>query len=301
MENEEEDDEVLSQKLSQLSTKDESEPKSSIMNKKRRRSSSSSNSNVISKKVKMADHPNSTSNSNKKQDQIPTYLLATNKSFSRMMKKIINTTTSNSINMDDLRHVAILMHQIGELKRDKQVKMIYLQSGTGTLKELGPMLNTIDRRVWPVQVKSKMLEKQELTKTTATAAAAATTTTMVINNKEDEHRDNEMFVRQYLKEVDEQIEQYQHQLDKHKSRLTDFTSTMEEAIKNFVHEHGMKPVEMKINFKIRLLHYDYDDEILERQYIQEKPNEYQVKHEHLYRINLICFDFSFVYHLDSNC
>jgi hypothetical protein len=34
---------------------------------------------------------------------------------------------------------------------------------------------------------------------------------------------------------------------------------------------------MKRDHKIGLLEYDYDAEILQRKYLQENPNEYQVK------------------------
>ena len=65
--------------------------------------------------------------------QIPTFLLETDKSFQNMIKKVMDT--ASSINKNDLRQVAILTYQIANLHLEKQTKTIYLESGTGTLKE----------------------------------------------------------------------------------------------------------------------------------------------------------------------
>jgi hypothetical protein len=81
----------------------------------------------VSKKIKLTDA------NEKEQDAIPTYLLTTNKSFEHMIQKLMNTTSSLSIN--DLRQVAIAKHHIATLHIDKQISTIYLQSGTGQLKE----------------------------------------------------------------------------------------------------------------------------------------------------------------------
>ena len=67
------------------------------------------------------------------------------------------------------------------------------------------------------------------------------------------------------------------QLDEKKSHLVDMTSTMEEAIKAYVDQYGIRPIKMKRDLKIALIKYDYDAEIIERKYLRENPNEYQVK------------------------
>jgi hypothetical protein len=132
--------------------------------------------------------------------------------------------------------------------------------------DLGDLMD-VDRRVWPLQVKSVILGKRLPTTTVAT---------MEINT-EKEHLDCENLVYERLQEMNEKIEQYQRQLDKKKSQLTGFTSTMEEAIDIYIQQHGIKPLKLKRDLKIALLKYDYDAEILERKYLQEKPNQYQVR------------------------
>ena len=189
-------EEILSQKLSQLSTKSEEEnEEKSPMTNKRRRSSALSSPSVITKKMKMTDDKDT------QHDRIPAYLLATNKSFNFIMSNVMHTATSTTL--DDLRQVAILIHQIAELRIDKQIKTTYLQSGTGTLRESEPELTNLDRRVWPTQVKSKMLEQLNKDSTNRTAIPAMKMT------EEDEHRHCEEFVQQSIREINEKMVQYQ--------------------------------------------------------------------------------------------
>ena len=250
-------EEILSQKLSQLSTKneDENEEKSSVANKRRRSSSALSSPSVITKKMKMTD------NKDTQHDRIPVYLLPTNKSFNFIMSNVMHTATS--MTLDDLRQVAILIHQIAELCIDKQIKTTYLQSGTGILTDSEPELTKLGRRVWPTQMKSKMLEQYKKDNMNRT------TTPTVKMTEEDEPRHCEEFVQQCTREMNEKMVQYQQQLDEKESQLVDMTSTMEEAIKAYVDQYGIRPLKMKRDLKIKLIKYDYHAEIIERKYLQE--------------------------------
>ena len=284
---EQEVEEILSQKLSQLSTKSEEEnEEKSPMTNKRRRSSPLSSPSVVTKKMKMTDNKD-TIDKDTQHDRIPPYLLATNKSFNFIMSNVMHTATSTTL--DDLRQVAILIHQIAELRIDKQIKTTYLQSGTGTLRESEPELTNLDRRVWPTQVKSKMLEqlKKDSTKRTAIPAVKMT--------DEEEHRHCEEFVQQSIREINEKMVQYQRKLDQKKSHLVDMTSTMEEAIKAYVDQYGIRPIKMKRDLKIALIEYDYDAGIIERKYLRENPNEYQVKEIISWNKRQRLTSFSFLY------
>ena len=199
------------------------------------------------------------------QDQIPAYLLTTNKSFDRMIQKVMNT--ASAIDMNDLRRMALLMHQIAALHIQKQITIAYLRCGTGQLREPEMSLTVIDRRVWPAQVKSAMLEKRHKAKTD----------TIVQINARDEHRSCENLVYEHLRKIKRKTEQYQKQFNEKKSQLIGLTSTMEEAIVRYVQQYGIIPLQMKRDLKIALLEHEYDAEILERKYAAEKPNEYQVR------------------------
>ncbi|CAF1450004.1 unnamed protein product [Rotaria sordida] len=266
----EEEEDVLSQQLSQLSTKNEDEGEISVKNKRRRRLSTTSSPVIISKKTRVIsdnddDDDKNIRDNKKKQDEIPVYLLATNESFNHLIQKIIQM--NNSISERDIQQIAILMHCIANLQIKKQISMIYLQSGTGQLKEPEAELVPVDRRVWPTQVKSMFLAKRGTT---------TTTTTMEII-QDDNHLDCENFVRESLQETNDKIEQYQRQLDEKKSRLKGFTLAIQEAVETYVQQHGSKPLEMERDLQIASVKHDYEAEILERKYLQEQPNDYQIQ------------------------
>jgi len=51
---------------------------------------------------------------------------------------------------------------------------------------------------------------------------------------------------------------------------------MEEILRNYIFQYGIKPLKMKRNQKIALLKYNYDAEIIQRKFLHEKPINYQV-------------------------
>ena len=103
----------------------------------------------------------------------------------------------------------------------------------------------------------------------------ANATDMTTDGK-DEQLDYENLVHQRLEEYNHQSDQYQKRLDEKKSSLLNFTSTMEESIRTYVYQYGICPLKLQRDLKIALLKHDYDAEIIERKFFQEKPNEYQV-------------------------
>ncbi|CAF1203637.1 unnamed protein product, partial [Adineta steineri] len=231
------EEEVLSQQFSQLSTDNESEEGGSSVVSSKRKLNTTSAPYVVFKRIKSTNDndPNVTEGEEEEQDQIPAYLLATNKSFDHMIQKVMNT--ASSIDMNDLRQLALLIHHIAALNIQKQVTIVYLRSGTGKLREPEPSLTEVDRRVWPMQVKSALSEKRKQRKIVTTVQITT----------EDEHRDHENLVYERLQKINERIEQYQRQFNEKKRQL------------------------------IALLEYDYDAEILERKYLEEKPNDYQIE------------------------
>ena len=252
---EEGEDEVLSQHFSQLSTNNEEEPESSLTMKKRQ-ISTASHPDSMAKKVKLSDDQDM-DDEQTEQESIPAYLLPKNRMFHRLVEKV--NQAASSIDVESLRQVAILKHQIAALQISKQISLIYLQSGKGELKEPEAEITPVDRRVWPTQVKSAML------------AAKSTT------YEGDEHLACVHLVHQRVRQMEEKIQWCQRQVDEAKQSLFGLTPAMDEAIESFVREHGIRPLEMKRDLKIALLGHDYDAKIIERQYARENPNEYQIQ------------------------
>jgi hypothetical protein len=197
-------------------------------------------------------------------NEIPIYLSINNKLFVHMAQTITKTTTSISIN--NIQQLALFMHRAANVRIDREVMKAYLHSVMGTLKQSESDLIEVDRRVWPIQVQSIMLTQQK-----------AATTTGYASVTEDQQTDCENLFHQRLIDMNEKIQYHQNQFNEKKNNLIGFTSNIEENIQSFVQKHGVKPLKMKRNLKIAMLNHDYDSEILRRQYLQEKPNEYQVK------------------------
>ncbi|CAF4694280.1 unnamed protein product, partial [Rotaria magnacalcarata] len=63
-----------------------------------------------------------------------------------------------------------------------------------------------------------------------------------------------------------QIEYYEKELDEKQSTFIRFTSTIQETIEIHVQTYGIKPLEMKRDLELALIHYDYDSEMLQREY-----------------------------------
>ncbi|CAF4640625.1 unnamed protein product [Rotaria socialis] len=262
---------VLSQKFSQLSTTTEDEQKSSVTHKKRRSSTTIASPDVSSKKTKIIDDDDVidepiaiTAMSSTETKEIPIYLSIDNKSFIRMAQTI--TKTASSININNIQQLALFMHRAVNVRIDREIMKAYLHSVMGTLKQSESHLIEVDRRVWPIYVQSLMLTQHKATTTTACASVT-----------EDQQADCEKHLHQRLIEMNEKIQYHIKQFNEKKNNLIDFTSNIEQTIQSFVQKHGVKPLEMKRNLKIVMINYDYDSEILRRQCLQEKPNEYQIQ------------------------
>ena len=242
---EESDEQVLSQKLSQLSTQDETEYESSSKTGNKRRPTTTAESMITSKKSKHGTDAC-------ERDPVPAYLSADNETCLRAMKKMIGTT--KAISIGELRQVALCIHHIGALQIQKQISLVYVQSGTGEWSEPVFDLEPIDRRVWPSQVTSDLAARAEMT-------------------REEAHLACEQLVQQRLRDFDESIGHYQRQLD---DIMHEHPEALQQAIDGYVEEHGMAPLRMKRDLKIALLEYAYHAEIVDRKYRQANPNAYQV-------------------------
>jgi hypothetical protein len=195
-------------------------------------------------------------------DSIPTYLALTNESFNHFVQNLVDKT--NSISIKDVQHIALCLHRIAAVHIQKQVSIIYFKSGTGTLRDPEPELVPVDRRVWPMQVKSAMLTQR------------STNTTASDSDPENEQLAYENLVHQRFEQMNQQTDQYEKDLDEKKRQLIGFTSTMEDMIRKYVQQYGIQPLKLQRDLKIALLKHDYDAEIIERKFLQENPNEYQV-------------------------
>ncbi|CAF4772188.1 unnamed protein product [Rotaria sp. Silwood1] len=249
----EEEEEHLSQKLSQLSAVDKEQDlnnkfKSSTVNKRPTLTPSTTIEN-ISKKMKFD-----------KEEQIshliPRYLSSNTKTFEQMINPILQKTRI-SISIEYLREIALLIHQIECVNLDQLLWTTYLRSGTGTLK---PQTNTT-LYLWPVEVKQRMMDRGQ---TTAS------------NPNEIGHASCLDYVQRVLQKFQNQTDHYQAQLKERKQRLLNcWTCEIEEAITKFVRQYVEALYKITTEGLIAAVEYDYHDRLIQLEYEQENPNEHQ--------------------------
>jgi hypothetical protein len=249
--------------LSQLSTKDTNNDGNSeeeyLSTNTKRQLSTPSTPDVISKKTRLeADDDDE----NQKEEPIPGYLKSTNQIFDQLLTDHIMQSSITTMTMEDLRQLAILKHKMAAIPLRKKLWTTYFKSGTGQWQTQHSSKTTVDRRIWPMEVK-KMI--------------SSTSNAMDINQQKDEQKICETLVHQHFKELNNTMEQYQNEFNKKKKDLIGYTDDMEKKIEAFVQQNGIRPLQMKLDYQIAILEYDYDAEILEREYLRYNPTEYQVK------------------------
>ncbi|CAF4338148.1 unnamed protein product, partial [Rotaria sordida] len=111
------------------------------------------------------------------------------------------TTTTTSINIEYLREIAILIHQLECIDLDILLWTTYLRSGTGTLK---PQATASTLLLWPLEVKQRMIDRGQ---TTAS------------DPNEIDHASCLSYVQRVLQKFRNQTEHYQAQLKGRKKRL----------------------------------------------------------------------------------
>ena len=122
------EEQILSQKLSQLSASDQDENKPQL----KRKRVAQSNEGI--------------------DDLVPDYLLTCTKSFVRMIHQAFCTTKAmEMIDLEELRQVAIWMHRIQWIVIEKSLWRVYFQCGTGQLKNVDSSA-IVHFQMWPSEV-----------------------------------------------------------------------------------------------------------------------------------------------------
>ncbi|CAF1302974.1 unnamed protein product, partial [Rotaria sordida] len=180
-------------------------------------------------------------------ENIPLYLSKENKSF----EQIISDLSSNEL-AEELRQMAIVIHQIFLIDLEKLLWTTYLKSGTGQL-QLNHMDNDNLNRphLWPIQVQ-KLVSKQS--PDNIDTAACLT------------------YVTQYLDELDDKMKRYQTTYNMKKNQYVNYLPT----IQAFVHQQ-LQSTRLAIEQKIAIVHYNYNDYVLELKFLAYNPTQQQKK------------------------
>ncbi|CAF4189852.1 unnamed protein product, partial [Rotaria sordida] len=178
-------------------------------------------------------------------ENIPLYLSKENKSF----EQIISDLSSNEL-VEELRQMAIVIHQIFLIDLEKLLWTTYLKSGTGQL-QLNHMDNDNLNRphLWPIQVQ-KLVSKQSPDKIDTAACLT--------------------YVTQYLDELDDKMKRYQTTYNMKKNQYVNYLPT----IQTFVHQQ-LESARLAIEQKIAIVHYNYNDYVLELKFLAYNPTHQQ--------------------------
>ena len=189
-------------------------------------------------------------------DTIPTYLSSNNDGFrklvneiSTMMTTAATATTSLAESLhteDDVRQIAMITHKIISTQLFQSLWMAYQKSGTGQLNmnQTGPL-------IWPLTVKSSLKKP------------------IAADANEDDLCMALVMTRLYA--FAERIQNYQTELDKYTICLRGDREAIHQTIQRFL-QHTLENLRRKIEHKITLVQYDYNDRVLALEFLQLKPS-----------------------------
>jgi hypothetical protein len=165
---------------------------------------------------------------------------------------------TGSINIVELRQIAILMHQLNVLDLEKSLWNTYLKAGTGIL-----LSKESNLKVWPSSLKLMIQLDQR-----------ATTMSDVNQIKVDDDRCLK-YVNDHRRELDKTQQQCQEQFNLKKKQFYGFTITTENILQTFIKEQ-IQSLRLKYECSIQLVEFDYREQVLEHALLQQNPNEQQV-------------------------
>ena len=177
---------------------------------------------------------------------VPYYLSKDSKSF----QQVLSHVTSNDM-IEELRQMALLIHEHSMIKLETSLWTTYLKSGTGQL-DVNQMHNDdkFNPQIWPIEVQQSMMKHS-------------------INNTD--HFTCLTYVTQYICELDKKMEQYQTKLNVQKAQLLDYLKLIETFVRQ-----TLESVRLETEHHIALVQYNYNDRVLELNYLSHNPTSHQV-------------------------
>ncbi|UJR06546.1 hypothetical protein I4U23_010829 [Adineta vaga] len=190
---------------------------------------------------------------------IPQYLALDSFRFQKFIQSFL-ATTANPFTQKDIQDMALILRQIMITQLQMNLFDIYLQSGTGKLGKndhSSPSINTLQNPLflWPLEIKSTLSQTSNV-----------------------DHNTCLTYVNQILDQYTNQLRDYERKIQNKKLLLNDlFTFDMETILMDFIEEQELRQVQIRIQSKIAIIKYDYQDELIDRKYNQlQKPTDEQL-------------------------
>ncbi|CAF4915828.1 unnamed protein product, partial [Rotaria socialis] len=208
--NENVQEEVLSQKIIELSTGGQKRPVTTP--------TSSQEENSRKKRIFLSKVVDIKQTSN----QITSYLETMDEMFH-------HTMVNSMIPWSDLQAIIEYKHQIGVIQLDLKRWTRYFEAG-------------IQQQIWSTEVKQ------------------------LCTMKNIDEKQYEIYVQQYLDELNQKLKHFQEQ----------FTDNSEYQLDEFIQNYRLVPYTMKSDYQLARFDYEYQDQLLERQFLQLQPTDEQI-------------------------
>ncbi|CAF3431366.1 unnamed protein product [Rotaria sp. Silwood2] len=180
-------------------------------------------------------------------ENIPYYLSKESKSF----QEITSDLPSYEL-VEELRQMAMVIHQLFMIDLEKSLWTPYLKSGTDQL-QLNQMDNDnlIHTHLWPIEVQ-KLVSKQSPDNTDTAACLT--------------------YVTQHLDELDDKMKQYQTKYNMKKNQYFNYVP----KIQIFVHQQ-LESARLATEQQIAIVHYNFNDHLFELKFMTYNPTPQQIK------------------------
>ncbi|CAF1508620.1 unnamed protein product, partial [Rotaria sordida] len=180
---------------------------------------------------------------------ISDYLCSKNPSFEKKLRTILPST----MNLDEIRDIAILMHKIMSIDIVQSLWIVYRKYGMEEIQSKRP-INVSDTKFWPKEVSSLMKKLK--------------------NDNIIDESSCLIFANQCLQELYNKKEHYRHELNVKTTRLSGYNFSMEYTIEKFV-QQGLQSLHIEINEHIATVQYHYTNIIFQQTYFAQNSNTNQ--------------------------
>ncbi|CAF4677124.1 unnamed protein product, partial [Rotaria sp. Silwood2] len=181
--------------------------------------------------------------------------------FEQMVQNLTHTTMTCSINIDELRHVAILIHHSMTSVLKRTLWTTFLKSGTGLLKTKQQQQESNGLKMWPSLLKSMIKSCSHINHTE--------------NDVTDEICLN--IVQTQLRRLEYQYEYYQNELKEKIKPLSNYEITIAPILRTFI-QQNLQSLQIAYEFAIAFIGYEYEDQRLAFQIKQQhKLNDHQIQ------------------------
>lgn len=188
-------------------------------------------------------------------EKIPIFLTKRHNSFKQILYQAKSLMTSTTIDIGQLREIAMLIYKITIIQTYHLLWTAYLKSGRGELitssEKLPIHLTTIS--VWPKDI----------------------TSVFKLNNTTNSNEIYSNFVNQHLGFLGRRLNICQTELHSKVTNICGYSLTVQKIIETYIEKH-LGSFRLKTEHQIELLHYDYHIRALKIEYVRHNPNQYQV-------------------------